>query len=156
MLADEPFATGRLLAFRVGGGRFAVPLDEVLGVQNLDRSGVVSGGAVAFHGRPVPAVDARALGWGGEDFREAASDLSAVIVGRAGTTTALIVDHVEGIVEGSTMGPLPGLLAPFVRGFFRGVALHAEGWRLVVDPTSLPAAAGRSSTDNGRGGSGEA
>ena len=65
---------------------------------------------------------------------------------------ALMVDRVEGIVEGVEMRPLPALVAPFVREVFRGVTLHADGGRLVVDPAALAGAA----TVGGQGGAGEA
>ena len=60
-----------------------------------------------------------------------------IIVGSGGGSIALKVDRVEGIVDGVEMRPLPALVAPFVRDAFRGVTLHADGGRLVVDPAAL-------------------
>ena len=44
------------------------------------------------------------------------------------------------------MRPLPALVAPFVRDVFRGVTLHADGGRLVVDPAALAGSGGRRRT----------
>jgi hypothetical protein len=63
-----------------------------------------------------------------------------------------MVDRVEGIVEGVEMRPLPALVAPFVRSVFRGVTLHADGGRLLVDPAALA----RTAAEGGEWGSGEA
>jgi len=157
MVAEGPAGGGRLLTFRVGEGRFAVLLEHVLGVQDPAEAGAGIGGAVQFQGHPVAAVDARGLGWGGSDA-PAASRPSAVIVvsGVGGAQTAMVVDRVEGIVEGVEIRPLPALVAPFLRGAFRGLALLSEGGRLVVDPAALPAAAGKTAAADGRREPGEA
>jgi len=140
MVADGPGVTGRLLTFRVGPGRFAVLLEDVLGVQEPAGPGVPCGRCVMFQGRPVPAVDTRVL-WGDGFDPAAATAPAVIIVGSGGGATALMVDRIECIVEGVEMRPLPALVAPFVRDAFRGVALHADGGRLVVDPAALSGAA---------------
>ena len=61
MVAEGPVVTGRLLTFRVGPGRFAVLLEDVLGVQDPAETGTVTDRGVMFQGRPVAAVDARML-----------------------------------------------------------------------------------------------
>jgi chemotaxis protein histidine kinase CheA len=139
MVADGPGVTGRLLTFRVGPGRFSVLLDDVLGVQEPAETGATTGRGAMFQGRPVAVVDARVLWRGGPDPAEAGPP--AVIIVGGGGVTALLVDRIEGIVEGVEMRPLPALVAPFVRDAFRGVALHADGGRLVVDPAALSRAA---------------
>ena len=150
MIAEGSVVTGRLLTFRVGSGRFAVLLEDVLGVQ--DPAGSVTGGGVMFQGRPVVAVDARAL-WRSATVSPAATATPAVIVvSGGGGAKALVVDCVEGIVEGVEMRQLPALVAPFVRELFRGVTLHADGGRLVVDPAALAGAAAL----GGQGGPGRA
>jgi len=155
MVAEGSAVTGRLLTFLVGRARFAVLLEDVLGVQERIES--ATGVGVMFQGRPVVTVDARALGWGGFEQRLPVPHGMVIVVGCCeGSATALIVDRVEEIVEGVEMRPLPALVAPFVRGVFRGVALHAEGGRLVVDPAALPGAAGKMAADGGRGRPGEA
>jgi chemotaxis protein histidine kinase CheA len=151
MGAEESAGTARLMTFRVGRGRFAVHLDGVLGVQ--EQAAVAAGAAptVTFLGRPVPVVDARALGWGGA--APPAARGPAIVVGRGdGAATALLVERVEGIVAGLVVRPLPALVAPFVRGVFCGVALDAEGERLVVDPAALAAMAVETAAGGGRGG----
>ena len=65
--------------------------------------------------------------------------------------TALMVDRIEGIVEGVEMRPLPALVAPFVRKLFRGVTMHVEGGRLLVDAAALLGTA----AVGGQGGPGE-
>ena len=129
--------TGRLVTFRVGPGRFAVLLESVLGVQ--DSAEIVAGAdsKVMFQGRPVAAVDARGLWWSGVGPPVTLLSPAAIIVSSGGGAKALMVDRVEGIVEGIEMRPLPALIAPFVRGVFRGVTLHADGGRLVFDPAAL-------------------
>jgi len=139
MLADEPVVTGRLLTFRVGSGRFAVLLEQVLGVQDPAQNVAVDQRGVMFQGHPVPAVDARRL-WSGGVVQAAMMAPAVIIVKSRGGSTALLVDRVDGIVEGVEMRPLPALVAPFVRELFRGVALHADGSRLVVDPAALSGA----------------
>lgn len=139
--ADEPVVSGRLLTFRVGAGRFAVPLASVLGVQD-PAPGVPSGGGVSFQGRLVATVDTRSL-WGEADTTSAGAvrHPAVIVVSGADAPVALLVDGVEGIVEGVEMRPLPALVAPFVKDAFRGVALHADGGRLVVNPAALAATA---------------
>lgn len=155
MIADESAAPGRLLTFRVGRGRYAVALEDVLGVQDVVVAG--DGDDVTFHGGPVKTVQARRLGWGGADASAWPLPPVAVVVGKEGAgPTALVVDRVEGIVEGAEIRPLPELVSSFVRGVFRGVALHGDGWRLVVDPAALAGAAGKAAAESVRGGPGEA
>lgn len=142
-----------MLAFRVGCARFAVELDNVLGVLETVGQPVSGGSDLAFQGNPVRAVSARDLGWGGTDA-PALSHLPAAIIVRSegAEATALVVDRIEGIVEGVETRPLPDVVAAHVRGVFRAVALHGEGWRLVVDPAALPGAAGQVAAEGGRGG----
>ena len=140
MVAEGSAVTGRLLTFRVGPGRFAVPLEEVLGVQDPAEAGTETERGVMFQGHPVAEVDAREL-WSSGVVPPAADGAPAVIiVSSGGALRALLVDRVEGIVEGVEMQPLPELLAPFVRDLFRGVTLHADGSRLMVDPAALSGA----------------
>jgi chemotaxis signal transduction protein len=141
-VADERVVSGRLLTFRVGAGRFAVPLASVLGVQDPAQGGAPSGGDVRFQGRRVAAIDTRSL-WGAADTTPvgAAKNPAVIVVSGADAPVALLVDGVEGIVEGVEMRPLPALVAPFVKDAFRGVALHADGGRLVVNPAALAATA---------------
>jgi chemotaxis protein histidine kinase CheA len=152
MVAEESVVTGRLLLFRVGRGRFAVPLEDVLGVQDPAEIGAVSDGGVMFQGHPVAAVDARGLWWSGSGPPAPLPSPAVIIVGSGGGATALLVDRVEGIVEGVEMRPLPALVAPFVREVFRGITLHADGGCLVVDPAALSGAA----AEGGQGGPGKA
>lgn len=152
MVAEGSVVTGRLLTFRVGSGRFAVFLEDVLGVREpVDFVGA-TGRDVAFQGRPAVVVDARVL-WGtGLNQPEPSAAPAVIFVGGGGGPTALVVDRVEGIVEGVEMRSLPALVAPFVNDAFRGVALHADGGLLVVDPAALSGAA----TVGGQRGPGEA
>ena len=152
MVAEGSVLTGRLLAFRVGPGRYAVVLEDVLGVQDPAEIGAVTDRGVIFQGRPVAALDARKLWQSGSGPPAAAMAPAVIIVGSGGGSIALMVDRVEGIVDGVEMRPLPALVAPFVRNVFRGVTLHADGGRLVVDSAAL---AGTSAV-GGEGGAGEA
>lgn len=152
MAADGAAVTGRLLTFRVGPGRFALFLDDVLGVQDPAEVGAVTDRGVMFQGQPVAAVDARLLWQGGSGPPEPVTPPAVIIVGSGRGATALMVDRIEGIVDGLEMRPLPALVAPFVRDLFRGVTLQAGGGRLVVDPAAL---AGAAAVD-GKRGSGEA
>jgi chemotaxis signal transduction protein len=140
MLADAPVeATGPLVLFRVGPGLFAVLLEEVFGIVDPAEAG--AGGEFSFQGHPVAVVDARELWWKGLERPVPTPSPAVIVVGRSGGSTALIIDRVEGIEEGAEMRPLPALVAPFVRGVFRGVVLRADGGCLVVDPAALSGAA---------------
>jgi chemotaxis protein histidine kinase CheA len=152
MVAEGSVVTGRLLEFRVGPGRFAMFLEDVLGVQDPAEIGAVTDRGVVFQGHPVVAIDARML-WRC-DLGPPATMMppAVIIVGSGGGSIALKVDRVEGIVAGVEMRPLPALVAPFVRDVFRGVTLQPDGGRLVVDPAALAATA----TVVGDGGAGEA
>ena len=141
MVAEGPTVTGRLLTFRVGPGRFAMLLEDVLGVQEPADVVAVADRTVMFQGRPVAEFDARWFWSGGVGPQRAESSPAVIIVNSGGSATALLVDRFEGIVEGVEMRPLPALVAPFVRDVFRGVTLHADGSRLLVDPAALPGAA---------------
>ena len=141
MGVERPVATGRLLTFRVGPGRFAVLLEDVLGVQDSAEIGTVAGAGVMFQGHPVAAVDARGLWWGGSGPPATVLPPAVIIVSGGGGATALMVDRVEGIVEGVEIRPLPALVEPFVRDVFRCVTLHADGCRLMFDPQALSGAA---------------
>jgi len=152
MIAEGSVVTGRLLVFRVGPGRFAMLLEDVLGVQDPAEQGAVTDHGVLFQGRPVAVVDARILWRGGLGPPATMMPPAAIVVGVGGGATALLVDCVEGIVEGVEMRPLPALVAPFVRELFCGVTLHADGGRLLVDPAALAGAA----AVGGKRGSGEA
>jgi chemotaxis protein histidine kinase CheA len=140
MPAEGSVVTGRLLTFRVGSGRYAVLLEDVLGVKEPVENVAVKGSGVVFRGRPVAAIDAREL-WSGGSCPPPTAPPAVIIVSGGRGSTALLVDRVEGIVEGVEMRPLPALVAPFVSDVFRGVALHADGNRLVVDPALLSGAA---------------
>lgn len=141
MAVEGPVVTGRLMTFRVGPGRFAVPLDDVFGIQDPAESGAVTDREVVFHGQPVAVVDARGLWWSGSRPPATTTSPAVIIVGGGGGATALVVDLVEGIVEGVEMRPLPALVEPFVRNVFSGVTMHADGERLMVDTAALPGAA---------------
>jgi chemotaxis protein histidine kinase CheA len=152
MVAEGSVVTGRLLTFRVGPGRFALLLEDVLGVQDPAEMGAVTDRGVLFQGHPVVALDARMLWRNGLGPSAATMSPAVVIVNSGGGSRALMVDRVEGIVEGVEMRPLPALVAPFVRSVFRGVTLHADGGRLLVDPAALA----RTAAEGGEWGSGEA
>ena len=152
MVAEGSVVTGRLLAFRAGPGRFAMFLEDVLGVQDPAEIGAVTDRGVMFQGRPVAAIDARVIWRGGSVPPTTMTNPAVVVVRSGGGSVALMVDRIEGIVEGVEMRPLPALVAPFVRGVFRGVTLHADGGRLVVDPAALAGTA----AVGGEGGAGEA
>ena len=137
MSAEGLELTGPLLTFRVGPGRFAVFLEQVLGVQDRAGTGAAAGCGVTFQGEPVAMFDCRRLWWGGLGPPAPATPPAAIIVSSRRGAVAMMVDRVEGIVEGVEMLPLPALVAPFVRGAFRGVTQHAEGGRLVVDTAAL-------------------
>ena len=137
MVAEGSGVTGRLLEFRVGPGRFAMFLEDVLGVQDPAEIGAVTDRGVVFQGRPVAAIDARMLWRYGLGLPATMMPPAVIIVGSGEGSIALKVDRVEGIVNGVEMRPLPALVAPFVRDVFRGVTLHADGGRLVVDPAAL-------------------
>jgi len=141
MIVEGSVVTGRLMTFRVGPGRFAVLLEDVLGVQDPGESGSGTDHRVMFHGQPVAVVDARGLWWSGLGPPATMTSPAVIIVGSGGGSTALIVDRVEGIVDGVEMRPLPALVEPFVRNVFSGVTLHADGDRLLVDAATLPGAA---------------
>jgi len=152
MVADGSVMTGRLMTFRVGPGRFALPLEDVLGVQDSAGIGAGPDGEVRFQGQPVAALDARSLWWSGVNPPATAKSFAVIIVNSGRGSMALIVDCIEGIVEGVEMQPLPALVAPFVRDVFRGVIVHADGDRLVVDSAALSGAAAA----GGQGGPGKA
>ena len=152
MVAEGSLVTGRLLEFRVGPGRFAVFLEDVLGVQDPAEIGAVADLGVVFQGHPVVVIDARMLWRCGLGSPAATAPPATIIVASGGGSIALKVDRVEGIVDGVEMRPLPALVAPFVRDAFRGVTLQADGGRLVVDPAALAGAA----AVHGDGGAGEA
>lgn len=153
MVADEPAASRRLLTFSVGRGRFAVALDSVLGVQDAVGAPARGGGDVMFQGRLVRTVHARCLGWGGADAPAWDLPPAAIIVGSEDSeATALVVDRVDGIVDGLDTQPLPELVSSFARGVFCRVALHGEERRLVVDPAAIPGVTGKRAAEDGRGG----
>ena len=140
MIAEGSVVTGRLLAFRVGPGRFAVLLKDVLGVQDPAEIGAVTERAVMFQDRPVAVIDARGLWGSGLGPSATMTSLAVIIVSGGGVATALVVDRIEGVVEGVEMRPLPALVEPFVRNVFSGVIMNEDGGRLVVDPAALPGA----------------
>jgi len=152
MAAEGSVLTGRLLAFRVGPGRFAMFLEDVLGVQDPAETEAVSDRRVLFQGHPVAMHDARMLWRSASGPPETAMAPAVIVVSSGGGLIALMVDRIEGIIEGVEMRPLPELVAPFVRDVFRGVTLHADGGRLVVDPAALAGTA----AVGGEGGAGEA
>lgn len=151
MIAEGSAVTGRLLTFLVGPGRFAILLDDVLGVQDPAGSGAAADLGAMFQGQPVAAVDARRQWWGDQLPPATLPPPAVIVVGSRGGATALMVDRIEGIVEGVEMRPLPPLIAPFARGMFRGLTLHADGGRLVVDPGAISG----TSAVGGEGGPGE-
>lgn len=136
MAAEDAAGAGRLLVFRVGRGRYALPLDDVRGIQNLE-AGCDPGDSAVFQGRTLPVIDAGALHWGRgpQEPRTAAPVL--VIVAAGGEERALAVDGVEGICESPGISEWPALVAPYVRRAFLGVALRPEGDLVVVDPAAL-------------------
>jgi len=140
------------LEFRVGPGRFAVFLEDVLGIRDAADIGAEIGSGVEFQGHPVVAVDARKLWRCGLGPPATLLPPAAIIVASGGGSIALKVDRIEGIVDGVEMRPLPALVAPFVRDAFRGVTLHAGGGRLVVNPAAFAGTA----AVGGDGGAGEA
>ncbi len=144
MAVEAPVVTGRLMTFRVGPGRFAVLLKDVLGVQEPVESG--AGHGVMFHGRPVATLDTRGLWWSGSGSQAAMTSPAVIIVGSGGGSKALLVDRVEGIVDGVEMRPLPALVEPFVRNVFSGVTVHADGDRLMVDTAALVGGQGGAGT----------
>lgn len=152
MPAEAPTVTGRLLTFRVGAGRFAMLLDDVRGVQEPAGIGAVADQGVTFQGRLLTAVDVRRLWWANADPAAGTEPHAVIIVGGGGGSAAMVVDRIEGVVEGVEVRPLPALVAPFVGNVFRGVTLHADGGRLLFDPASLSGSA----AGGGQGGPGKA
>lgn len=148
MPAEGPAAPGRLLVFRVGRGRFALPLEAVRGIQPAAEAGPRD--SVVFHGRSLAVVDARSLRWRRDVDGEREAPPTLVVVAGGGGERALAVDAVEGIVESAGIREWPALVAPYVRRSFLGVALQPEGELLVVDPAALHGAAGRNEGGPGR------
>jgi chemotaxis signal transduction protein len=158
MRPDDATTSGRMLAFRVGSVRYAAPLDGVLAVLGAaEAAPIAAGGPALLYGRPVPVLDAAKAGWGGDAAPTAAGAHAVVIVGRAGgAAVALLVDEVDGMVEDEGRQEMPALVAPFLRGLFRGVIPQTGGALLVLDPEALAAGAGAATGPDGRRGAGEA
>jgi chemotaxis signal transduction protein len=146
---EELAASGRLLVFRVGRARFAVELRWVCGVAEREPC---DGAGARFRGRDLEALDARELGWGGAaPAGEEGGATAEVILNGGGTYVALLVDAVEGIVDGGAIRAWPELMAPLVDAAFRGVAVRPGGELLVVDPAALAEGA-RRAADGAAGG----
>lgn len=140
MFAEKEETLGRLLAFRVGAGHFAIALEWVCGVREATdpESQVGVGRRTSFHGREIRVLDLRALGWGGSDAATAVPSANAqIVIGRGGEQVALLVDAAEGIVEAKEVRNFPTWIAPLAGTGFQGVALQPEGIFLVVDPEAL-------------------
>ena len=136
MSAGEGTGALRLLLFRVGGRRFALPLASVRGIQH-PAEGLTPGATAEFHGRTVPVIDARELGWDGRPAGPRERPPALVVVAGAGCERALAVDGVEGLAESAGIREWPSLVAPFVRAAFLGLASQAGGEVAVVDPDAL-------------------
>lgn len=160
MLPEEATGSARVLAFRVGRVRYAAPLAGVVAVLGSAEAGSIAAGAPAvIRGKVVPVLDTARLGWGGDASAGAAAGRSLVVVGRAGgDAVALLVDEVEGMIESAGRQEVPQLVAPFLRGVFRGVIPQPGGAVLVLDPDALVARAGAGTArgPDGREGAGEA
>lgn len=146
---------GRLLVFRVGERRFALPLEVVLGVQDTADGERGPGGVVVRNGRELPTLDAAALGWGGSGARQPGKPAAFVIIGDP-NEMAIIVDGIEGLVEAGEISAWPSLIAPFVEKVFRGVVVRPGGDLVVIDPAALQGLARERMNQDGRGGAGEA
>lgn len=135
----------RLLVVVVGQRRVGLPLREVRGIQAREAAAATA----ARRGGLIPVVEPSALGLDAGGGGGRAGQL--VIVGDGGDEKALAVDRVEGFVDAGEIRELPQLVAPFVRGVFRGVVLRPEGELLVVDTMALvsAAAAGRGGREGG-------
>lgn len=97
-------AMTRLLTFRAGGERCALPLDWVQRVAEVAEEAAVPGsdgdlaGVVQIHGEVVPVIDlCQALG--SADSKLAAGDGAYLVVGVEGGVWALKVDKVERVVS---------------------------------------------------------
>jgi purine-binding chemotaxis protein CheW len=93
----------RVIAFFLGGQRYALPIERVREIQQIvafsdvpsGRAGVV--GMVNLRGRVIPAVDMRRLV--GLDPNEYTLETPMVIAEVRGDVLALIVDEVQDVVE---------------------------------------------------------
>jgi len=127
----------RLLVVVVGLRRFGLPLREVRGIQARGSAGATA----AYRSGLIPVLEPRALGLAAEAPAAGRPAGQLVIVGAEGGEMALAVDGVEGLVDAGEVRALPELVAPFVRGVFRGIVLRPAGELLVVDTGALVSAA---------------
>lgn len=131
-----------LLIVRVAGRRIAFPASEVEGVVELEELTPVPGaasylaGLSALRSRVLTVIDSRAsLGFAHE---APAGIAEAVVIPSGGHAYALLVEHVEDVVEAASS--LMPVRAPTGRGWDRvvtGMVEAAGDLLLMVDPHAL-------------------
>ncbi|HEY6000972.1 MAG TPA: chemotaxis protein CheW [bacterium] len=143
MTTDASPPAERLLVVVLGQRRFGLPLEQVRGIQARTPGSATA----AYRDGLIPIVEAGVLGLGAEAGGGAGE---VVVLGASDGEMGLAVDRVEGFFDAGEIRDLPGLVAPFVRGVFRGIALRPGGGLLVVDTAALARVVGVDPAEGGR------
>ena len=127
------------IAFRVGGGEYAVDAREVLHLETFTEATHVPGapafvaGLVQVRGKLVPVVDLRTRF--GVGTAERTLDNRVIVVKVGARVAGLLVDSAREIVQldETKFEPPPELVGDQAAGFIKAVAASAQRLLLVVD-----------------------
>jgi len=129
------------LIVRIGDRAAALPAAEVGSVVEVDEIAPVPrapahvAGLFALRSRVLTVIDTRiSLGVAPADPGKV---LNAVIVGNEGHSYALLVDHVDDVIEAGSPEASPAVLDPIWEDASLGVIQHGDAVVLVLDPGFL-------------------
>jgi chemotaxis signal transduction protein len=144
---------GKAIVFRVGAGRYALPLEWIFAVQS-DPGGDQGGGREGrfrYRGEELPLFSVATWFGKGEEDRPTNSLL---IVGRDQGLAAARVDDPGKVVRVGEIQDFPGMCRDMVKGVFSGIMIEDGGLVLMIDPEGLMGEVGREADRESQGGEG--
>lgn len=130
MLEDSRDASGKIVTFRVGEGRFGFALGAVHGIRKAgDESGTI-----AFRERDLPVVD---LGGWLYGRAVAGPERNYIVVGREGELAAARIGPTGEVLSDAEVMAWPALCRALVGNDFSGVVRQGRDTVLVIDSEGI-------------------
>ena len=144
---------GKAIVFRVGTGRYALPLEWIFAVHSgpAGDQGYGREDRFRYRGEELPLFSM--AGWFGKE-ESGRSARSLLILGRDRGRAAARIDDPGKVVRVGEIREFPGICRRMVEGVFSGIMVEDGGLVLMIDPEGLMGEVEREGDRESQGGEG--